>query len=200
MTAASSSVPLKSAMPLTGLIYKQMKPVPPPSGDTGCWMKPPAPLLAKNAPKTAVYDQQRCQRLQSKVRKHRQRCQRLHPREKKHQQRCHQFHHNVGEYQQFTAAFRLHHPSSNKGANGCTPERKSTNKGATSFTTTWVSISSSLRPSDSITHPATMVPTVAPQREKAPPKVPPVSPQSKKARQGVRGFNPSGRINTIRRC
>ena len=134
-------------MPLTGLIYKQMKPVPPPSGDTGCWMKPPAPLSAKNAPKTAVYDQQRCQRLQSKGK------------------------------------------STDKGANGCTPERRSTNKGATSFTTTWVSISSSLRPSDSITHPATKVPTVAPQREKALPKVPTVAPRREKHQQRCHQFH-----------
>ena len=92
ITVALSSVPLRSAMPLTGLIDKQMKPVPPPSGDTGSWMKPPAPLSVKTSPKTAVYGQQRCHRFQSEARKHQQRCQRLYPRDKKHQQRHHQFH------------------------------------------------------------------------------------------------------------
>lgn len=92
ITVALSSVPLRSAMPLTGLIDKQMKPVPPPSGDTGSWMKPPAPLSVKTSPKTAVYGQQRCHRFQSEARKHQQRCQRLYPRDKKHQQRHHEFH------------------------------------------------------------------------------------------------------------
>ena len=110
MTAASNSVPLNSAMPLTGLIDKQMKPVPPPSGDRGSWMKPPAPLSVKNAPKTAVYDQQRCQRFQSEARKHRQRCQRFQSEVRQHHQRCHQFHHSMGKCQQWHSNLQMASP------------------------------------------------------------------------------------------
>lgn len=101
-----------------------MKPVPPPSGDTGSWMKPPAPLSVKTTPKTAVYGQQRCQRFQSEARKRQQRCQRLHPREKKHQQRRHQFHPRIGRFQQWHCGLQMTPPIQQRWCQRLPPREK----------------------------------------------------------------------------